>query len=358
MRPLFARFRASKPWRAWKRYGDARGNILAAGIGYFAFFSIFPAVALAFTVFGFVLRGYPELLPSIAASLNANLPGFVKDAQHPEGLIPIVAPRAAALTITGVIAFVSLVLAGMGWLGAVREGVRAVFGVQGSAGNIVTTKLRDLGVLFTLGVGIALSAVLTSVVGAGADWIAERIGMSDQGWILVLAGLMVSVLADTGLMMLLLRVLSGAPVHWRDLLPGSLVGGVGFSLLKLSASTLLPRVTANPLFASIAIVIGLLFWLNLIARLTLISAAWAANDVDQLHGEEVHAGDLQAKAHSPDTVAVRGTKAADGGSLPTFGARSGDRTTLAAGAVLGATAAMAAGALARGIRSAAGLARR
>ena len=358
MKPLFARFRASKPWRAWKRYGDARGNVLAAGVGYFAFFSIFPAVALAFTVFGFVLRGRPELLAAIADSLNANLPGFVKDAQHPEGLIPIEAPRAAALTITGVIAFVSLVLAGMGWLGAVREGIRAVFGVPGAAaGNMVTTKLRDLGVLFTLGVGIALSAVLTSVVGAAAGWIAGRIGMSGQGWILVLAGLVVSVLADTGLMMLLLRVLSGAPVHWREVLPGALVGGVGFSLLKLSASTLLPRVTANPLFASIAIVVGLLFWLNLIARLTLISAAWAANDVDQLHGDERHAEDVPAPAHGPDSLALPGTKAARGGSLPTFGARSGDRTTLAAGAVLGAAAVMAAGALARGIRAAVGLVR-
>ena len=101
MKPLFARFRASKPWRAWKRYGDARGNILAAGVGYFAFFSIFPAVALAFTVFGFVLREHPELLSSIADNLNANLPGFVKDAAHPQGLIPIEAPRAAALTRAG-----------------------------------------------------------------------------------------------------------------------------------------------------------------------------------------------------------------------------------------------------------------
>ena len=353
MKRLVARFRASKPWRAWKRYSDVRGNILAAGVGYFAFFSIFPAVALAFTVFGFVLRGHPELLHSIADNLNANLPGFVKDAQHPQGLIPIQTPRAAALTITGVIAFVSLVLAGMGWLGAVREGIRAVFGVQGSAGNLVTTKLRDLSVLFTLGLGIALSAVLTSVVGAAAGWIAERIGMSGQGWILILAGLAVSVLADTGLMMLLLRVLSGVPVHSRDLSQGALVGGVGFSLLKLSATTLLPRVTANPLFASIAIVIGLLFWLNLIARLTLISAAWAANDIDEFHGDE-----LPALAQGTGTVAIPGSTAARGVSLPTFGARSADRTTLAAGAVLGAAGVVAAGALLRGIRSVVGLTQR
>ena len=351
MKPVFARFRASKPWRAWKRYGDVRGNILAAGVGYFAFFSIFPAVALAFTVFGFVLRGHPELLHSIADNLNANLPGFVKDARHPKGLIPIQPPRAAALTITGVIAFVSLVLAGMGWLGAVREGIRAVFGVQGSVGNLVTTKVRDLGVLFTLGLGIALSAVLTVVVGAAASWTAERIGMSGQGRILMLAGLAVSVLADTALMMLLLRVLSGVPVPLPDLSQGALVGGVGFSLLKFSATTLLPRVTANPLFASIAIVVGLLFWLNLIARLTLIAAAWAANDVDAIHGDEVHA-QVQTRSQGPDDVGIPETAAARGDSLPTFGARSGDRTTLAAGVVLGAASMAATGALAAGIRSA------
>ena len=101
---------------------------------------------------------------------------------------------------------------------------------------------------------------------------------------------------------------------------------------------LLPRMTDNPLFASIAIVVGLLFWLNLIARLTLIAAAWAANDVDRSQSEPAEAG-------------RQGPSAARGGSLPTFGTPSDDRTTLAAGAVLGATAVVAAGALARGIRS-------
>jgi membrane protein len=374
VKPLVARLQASPPSRAWKRYSDARGNILAAGMGYFAFFSIFPAVALAFTVFGFFLRGHPELLQSITDTLNANLPGFVKDDQHPDGLIPIQAPQATSLTITGIIAFVTLVLAGMGWLGAVREGIRAVFGVQGQAGNMVTTKLRDLGVLFTLGLGVAVTAVLTSAVAGAAEGIAGRIGMSGQGWVVQLAGFMVSVLADTALMILLLRVLSGLPVHWRDLSRGALVGGVGFSVLKVFAGTLLPRLTANPLFASIAIVVGLLIWLNLIARLTLIAAAWAANDVDEMRSHaQGTVADGPEGATTPGSAVVRpgsavashgsvvvrhGSTASRGGSLPTFGTRSGDRTTLAAGAVLGATAVVAAGALARGIRSAVRLVRR
>ena len=371
VKALFARFQTSKLWRAWQRYSDVRGNILAAGVGYFAFFSIFPAVALAFTVFGFVLRGRPDLLQLIAEQLNANLPGFVKDEQNPNGLIPVEAPRAAALTVAGVISFVSLVLAGMGWLGAVREGVRAVFGAQGSVGNVVTAKLRDLGVLFTLGLGIAVSAVLTSIVVAAAGRIAEGIGLSGQGWVVQLAGFTVSILADTGLMLVLLRVLSGVPAPWRVLFQGALVGGIGFSLLKLSASTLLPKLTANPLFASIAIVVGLLIWLNLIARLTLIAAAWAANDLDATQ-KEPHSQEVRPPARGSEALvapapavptpgpadAISGATAASGGSQPTFGAPSGHRTTLVAGAVLGATAVVAAEALARGIRSAVGLARR
>ena len=86
---LLTRLQATRPWRAWSRYGDARGNVLAGGISYFAFFSIFPAVALAFTVFGFVLQNRPDLLQAVADGLQQYLPGFVKDAQHPNGIIPV-----------------------------------------------------------------------------------------------------------------------------------------------------------------------------------------------------------------------------------------------------------------------------
>jgi membrane protein len=351
---MAARFGGSRPWLAWKRYTDARGNVLAAGVGYFAFFSIFPALALAFAVFGFVLLGHPGLFDSVFAQLGGYLPGLIKDVSHPDGPIEIPAPTAAALTITGVIAFVALVLGGLGWLGATREGIRAIFGVQGPAGNLITNKVRDLGVLFTLGLGIAVLAVLTSVMEAAAGRIAGWIGLPGQGWVLVLASLVLSIAADTGLMIILLRVVSGLKVPWRELLQGALVGGVGLSVLKLTAATLLPRLTANPLFASFAIVVGLLIWLNLIARLVLVSAAWAANDVCGARGEATPTvpaalgggpGTVPGVTGGPSSGATRDP------ALPTFGARSADRTTLAAGFVLGVAGAVSSGALARGIRS-------
>jgi membrane protein len=350
VKSVLAWFRASRPWQACERYGHVRGSILAAGVGYFAFFSLFPAVALAFTVFGFVLRGHPDLLRSVNNQLDAYLPGLIRDAQHPEGLVQFQAPEALPLTITGVIAFVALVLAGLGWLGAVREGIRAVFGASGPVGNLIKSKLRDLGVLFTLGLGIALLAVLTSTVGAAAGWIAQGIGLPGDGWVISLADFALSVLADTGLMIILLRVVSGVNVPWRDLSQGALVGGVGFTALKLSAAALLPRLTSNPLFASFAVVVGLLVWINLIAQLTLIAAAWAANNVDEIHGDAVRA-QAQARSDAPATEDALGTTAAGDRSLPTFGARSTDRTTLGAGVVLGAATMTVTAVLVRGTQS-------
>lgn len=383
---VVARLQVTRAFRAWKRYSDARGNVLAAGVGYFAFFSIFPATALAFSVFGFFLQSHPELLAKLGEQLNQNLPGFVKDAGHP-GIISLEAPAASALTITGVVALVTLVLSGMGWLGAVRDGIRAVFGLTGSAGGLVSTKLRDLGVLVTLGLGIATFAVLSSGVGVGAGWVAERLGMPGQELFVHVAGFAVTLLADTGLMMLLLRVVSGVFIPWRALVPGALVGGVGFSLLKLSAGTLLPRVTANPLFASLAIVVGLLFWLNMIARLTLVSAAWVANDVEKAYGatfenavQELRRGRSERRASKGTRERAIGklkqagpisrsgklpkvgeaeqgltmtssTESVSGStSLPTFSRRSGDRTTLGAGIILGVMAVATTVVLRRGIR--------
>lgn len=349
MKRLWGRAQGTRAWRAWKRYGDARGNVLAAGVGYFAFFSIFPAVALAFSVFGFVLQGHPEWLSAIAKAIEGYLPGFVKDSGHPNGIIPVHAPSTGTLTVTGVLAFVTLVLAGLGWLGATRAGIRAVFGVTGEPGNLVTNKLRDLGVLVTLGAGIAVSALLTTVVGAATGWIARHVGLGGSSWVVALAGLVVGVAADTGLMLLLLRFLSGVHVPWRALRQGALVGGVGLTLLKLTGSALIGHVSNNPLFTSIAIVVGLLFWLNLIARLTLIAAAWAANDA-QL-----------SPLPQPEPLGPQAPPAAAAGrdlSLPAFGPRTADRATLAAGAVLGATAAFTIGAAGRGIRAVAGFARR
>lgn len=278
LKRLWDRVQQLKPLRVWKRYGDARGDLLAAGVGYFAFFSAFPGIVLLFTIAGFVLRNRPELIDQVAAGVNSALPGFVRTPANPQGVIPLTAPQVGTLTVAGAASFVALLLSGLGWIGSLRAAIRAIFGLAGSPGNVLTDKLRDLGVFVGLGVGIGLSAILSGAIGGLAGPLSSMIGAQHQQALVTVVGLLVGAFFDIALMVLLLRVLSGAPLPWTDVRNGAIVGGVGMTLMKFFAGFLIAQATRSPVIASVAVPVGLLFWLNLMSRVTLFSAAWAASD--------------------------------------------------------------------------------
>ncbi|GAA6527702.1 YihY/virulence factor BrkB family protein [Intrasporangium sp. DVR] len=340
---LGARLKASAPYRAWRRYGDANGDLLAAGIGYFAFFSIFPALALAFTVFGFVLHGRPELLATIADSLNDYLPGMVRTESNPDGIISLSAPESSTLTITGVVSLATLLFSGLGWISALRTGIRGVFGLDASPGNFLTAKLRDLGVLLTLGLAIAVSAVMTSVIGGLAEQVAEWLGVGGNAVLITVIGLLLGVFFDTGIMVVLIRLLSGVPLPWTNVRNGAVVGAVLLTALKYFGGVLIERATANPLLGAVAVAVGLLFWLNLMSRVVLLASAWAANDVDVAR----LAGEGKGRGAAEDAAVVSATTVQPYAAhvVPEAApSRVGDRVSAVAGVVLGAAGTLAIGA--------------
>ncbi|MEO6999908.1 MAG: YihY/virulence factor BrkB family protein [Terracoccus sp.] len=357
-----------RPYTAYQRYGEANGNLLASGVAYYSFFSVFPAIALAFTVFGFVLQGRPDLLNAIADQVNQTIPNLIKTASVPNGLIGISAPTTTALTITGLVAFFTLLLAGLGWIGALRTGIRAVFGLGSSPGNPVLTKLRDLAVLSALGFGIAVSAAVSSVAGGFTTQVAGAVGLGGEEWLVTVVGLLLGLVFDSGLMVLMIRVLSGVPLPWHNVRDGAIFGGVLLGVLKYFGSALIANATKNPLLGAVAVSVGLLFWLNLMARVILLSAAWAATHVDIatiVSGEAVNpfARVVRPAFVAPLTVTADTTLVPYAGGPPrvhpatvsdpgstTFHSepsRTGDRVSVAAGAVLGALGALGLSALRR-----------
>jgi membrane protein len=241
-------------------------------------------------------------------------------------------------------------VAGSGWLGALRDAIRTIFGAEGAPGNVVVAKLRDLGVLLLLGVGIVVSAVVSALTGAAASWVAGLVGLGDRAWALTASSLVVGVLLDGALVMLMLRVLAGVSVPWPSLRNAALFGGVGLTALKQFGTVLLSGTLHNPLFASFALVVGLMVWLNLMSRVILVSAAWAANDLDEAVGVSgLSEAQRQKLLEGPEPAPLTLRDRTDAG-LPTFGQPAADRTTLAAGAILGAAGAVTLGALLRGIR--------
>jgi len=349
VKQLWEKVKALKPYRANQRYNEVRGNLLSSGIAYYAFFSVFPAFAIAAVIFGFVLNGHPELLNSVGDALNQALPGFVKTTSNPDGLITLEAPQLSLLTIGGIVALVSLVLSGIGWIGSFRDGIRASLGAEGSPGNLLTDKLRDLGVFVAFGSAFLLSAVLTSVIGAAADWVAQRVGLGSNAIIVTVVGILVGFAVDVGILVLLLRVLSGVSLPWSAVRQSALVGGALLGIIKIFGLQLIGNATKTPLLGSVAIIIGLLFWLNLIARIVLLSACWAYLDTAHETAEEAEGaegadpaldeGVAAGPAVQHTTVRLIPPSTAAAGVVDPAVARSRDRVAVMAGAVIGAAVA-------------------
>lgn len=341
-----ARLQATHPWRSWQRYGAARGAVLAGGVTYVGFFSLIPALVLGFTVFGFVLRSQPDLFDRVVASISSTLPGIVKDTAHPTGLIDASKPPTPdALTITGAIGVVTLLIGGLGWLAALREGVRAVFGQPPLQINPVKGKLRDLAILATLGLALLLSGVLSTVVNAAGPFLLGLVGLSDTTIGVVLlsaAAIAVAFVVDLTIMVVVLRALSGVHLPRADLVQGAVFGAVGLGILKLTSGLLLKSAANKPLLASFAVLIGLLVLINFISRIMLLAAAWAATTADDRGHLTVGA---VAVAHDTPIGPREDT-------MPTFGQRSADRVAVGAGAVLGVMAALGVRTARRGLHAA------
>ncbi len=364
MKAVLARLKGSAVYAAWQHYNAARGGLLAGGIAYFAFFSVFPALTLGFAIFGFVLRGQPHLFHQVVSSVSDTLPGIVKDGTHPDGIIDASKPPAPnALTITGAVSLVVLVLSGLGWLGALREGIRAMFEQETFQANPVVGRLRDLGILSVLGVSVLISAVLSGVSNAATTRVLGWVGL-DSGSVAGQVGLpvvtfVVLLAVDFGIMLLIFRVLSGVHVGWRSLRSGALIGAVGIGILKVAVAYGIVGVTNNPVLASFAVVVGLLLVMNLLSRVVLLSAAYASTT------STVRAkSDATADASLAAPAMARGAGAGGAPGVgrtprlphpremePTFGQRSADRTAIAAGAVMGAVGTVGLGALRRAVRA-------
>ncbi|WP_432561898.1 YihY/virulence factor BrkB family protein [Kineococcus sp. SYSU DK003] len=280
------------PARAYKKYGDARGNVLAGGIAYFAFFSIFPALAVTLTLVGFVMQNTPELrdwvVRNLVAGVDVYAPGLVHEGATPAGG----EDRASGIYIDDYLNNTTLTWAllvsigtglftGIGWIDGMRQGVRAVFGEDSGGGNFALVKLRDVGGLVIIGFGVLLSVASVVATNAAGEFLLDVMGFEPSTWsrwLLAILGFAVAFVFDTLTFLAVFRFLPGADVPVRDLLQGAVLGGVGIGILKQFGTTIASRSAdgGGAFVGSAVTLIVLLVLMNLIGRLILLAASLAA----------------------------------------------------------------------------------
>ncbi|MFC0864858.1 YihY/virulence factor BrkB family protein [Sphaerimonospora cavernae] len=257
--------------RTVQRYHVRRGDRLAGALTYFAFLSFFPLLALAFALFGFIVTFQPDALATLIKAVNAQLPGLAQQLQIDQ----LAGARASA----GVIGLLGLLYAGLGAVDALRTALRDIWMTSSPKPSFFVGKLRDLVTLVLLGVIMLVSVIVSGFAGGATGAVAGWLGLSDSvlgEFTVRLVGAGASLLADMLIFVVILGWLAKPDEPFRVVIKGALLGAVGFGLLKQLAALILSGTLHNPIYGTFAVIVGLLLWINLSARLILYTAAWTA----------------------------------------------------------------------------------
>jgi len=295
--------------RAGGRYRADSGDRLAAAVTYYAFLSFFPLLLLGLSAVGYVLSGSPRLEAEVLANLRDYLPGVY--AEIVDNLMIVLEHRRTA----GVVGLVGLLWAGLGWLDALREALRVMWHQDVAVGNVLRKKAVDVVTLLGLGLAIAASMGFTGVLGASASWLLRAAGAGRTSTVAVVVtgvlGIVAGVVADTGIFLYLFKRLPRLNEPLHRLVRGAVFGAVGFGVMKIIGRVYITSyvTTGSTVFGTFAVVAGLLVWLNLIAKFTLLAAAWtvtAPYDDDRApSGTSSHEAQRRAGRSAAQTAAMK-----------------------------------------------------
>lgn len=276
------RARAEREWvehlfRAGKAYKRSNGDYLAAGVTYYSFLSLFPVVLLAMSIAGFVLNANKDLLAKLTGAIADSVPGaFGKT------LIDAVEAAVDNRGTVGVIALVGVAYAGLGWVGNLRKAVMIIWRTdQNRQPNIALAKLGDLLALGGLGLAALASLALTIAATSATGWLLTEIGLdgvTGVGVFTKVLGLFIAAVGDTLVFGWLLARLPRIGVPYGSVLRGALFAAVGFGVLKVIGTYYIAHVSNSPTAGIFGSVIGILVWMNLVARYVLFAVAWTATD--------------------------------------------------------------------------------
>lgn len=238
------------------KYRSDGGGRWATLLAHYGFVSLFPFVFLLVTLLGSALPGDPAWQHRILHSALAGL--------------PISGPRASVASVheSASATLVGLLLAIYGG-GAVLRTAHAALDVvwatpAGSVGAYVRTHLR-----VAASGAVLLVVTIAAAVAGGLTTSASSLPGETR-----LLSLAISTLLSTGVFLFVFRTLTEARATWRSVAPGALTGALGWTLLHLIGGIYIQHVVrqASPTYGTFAVVIGILAWLYLQARLLLLAA--------------------------------------------------------------------------------------
>lgn len=314
--PLVSRLMETHAWRSYETLVRVHWARLAAAITFISFLALFPLIAVGAAIGAALLS--TKQLDKIEDKIAEQVPG-ISDQLGIDNLV------AHAGTV-GLVAGALLLFTGIGWVGSMRDCLRAVWEMDDlDQGNPVIRKLKDAGVLLGLGGAALVTLAISSVGSVAVGRVADLLNIPENGAggvLLRIAALVVAVCADFLLLLYLLTLLPGVEPQRHRLVVAALLGAVGFELLKLLLGSYIQGVASKSMYGAFGVPIALLLWISFTAKLLLFCAAWTATpskDAEEpLPVEDDRAGGDRAGDSSAGGARSGSTRSdgARGGSAP------------------------------------------
>lgn len=241
-----------------KKFGDDNAGNLVTVIAYSGFVALFPLLLVLFTVLGLVLAHDPGARASITRSTLHNF--------------PLVGNQLGAnihtLRRSSVIGL-AFGLVGLIWgsMGVAQSGLYAMAQVWNVPGpdrpNYWARLLRSTEFLVVLGGGVV---VTTFLAGFGT--------FGGNALVLGIVGEILAAGVNVGQYLLAFRILTPHAVGTRQLVPGAIVGGIGWTILQALGGYVVGHVLKNSgaVYGTFGVVLGLLAWVYLGVRITIYAA--------------------------------------------------------------------------------------
>ncbi len=260
--------------RAGERYFAQRGNHFAAAITFFSILTAVPLLMVAFAAASYVLWFNPALLADLEKNVTATVPAGLS-----ASLIPIIETAIDQRNSVATIGLVGALYSGVWWMSNIREAVSAQWCLPAPHPAALKRLLFDLRELVGLGAALTLSFALT-VLGTGlTETVLGVLGAPDDGLTRILVrtfGVLLGLVANWLIFMWAITRLPRMSVRPRGVAKAALLGAVAFEALKQGMAVYLDAVTGSPSGAVFGSLLGLLLFGYLVARLVLLTTAWAA----------------------------------------------------------------------------------
>lgn len=272
---VLAKVRAKRPFvdhlmQMNARYQADAGDRLAAAVTYYWFLSLFPILLIAVFFVNQALGG----------DAGRQVTDGLKDYLGPATASAVGKVVQDSAGKAGLIGLAGVLLAGLGWVDALREAIRSMWHHERTGGNLVTRKVADIVALVGLFAVIGGSVVVSGAATAASDSVLTFLGLSPKSTtaevLTISLSYVVGALIDVAIFLFLFVRLAKVATPVRSILRGVLFGAVGFEVLKFFAAFYIGRTTSKgeATYGTFAVVVGLLVFLNLVSRLVMYTAAF------------------------------------------------------------------------------------